>query len=82
MGEWMYRSTILHLGTRWRGVASFTPRSLYPWGNRLRYPLYRRLGGPQSRSGHCGEEKILAPPGIRNVSIITTLMYNAYRILV
>jgi hypothetical protein len=31
-----------------------------PW-----YPLDRRLGGPQSRSGRCGEEKNLLPlPGI------------------
>jgi hypothetical protein len=26
-----------------------------------RYPLYRRLGGPQSRSGHRGYRKILCP---------------------
>jgi hypothetical protein len=30
------------------------PAALYPWGKDLRYPLYRRLGGPQSRSGHRG----------------------------
>jgi hypothetical protein len=24
------------------------------WSASLRYPLYRRLGGPQSRSGHRG----------------------------
>jgi hypothetical protein len=39
---------ILDLGTRRRWVASFAPRPLYP-----RYPLDRRLGGPQSRSGGC-----------------------------
>jgi hypothetical protein len=27
----------------------------------LRYLLERRLGGPQSRSGRCGEEKYLSP---------------------
>jgi hypothetical protein len=32
-------------------MVSFTPRSLYPQGKRPRYPLGRRLGGPQSRSG-------------------------------
>jgi hypothetical protein len=26
MGEWRYSSIILDLGTRWRRVASFTPR--------------------------------------------------------
>jgi hypothetical protein len=37
-------------------VVSFTPLSLYRW-----YPLGRRLGGPQSRSGRRGEEKIHDP---------------------
>jgi hypothetical protein len=35
-------------------VGSFTLRPLYP-----RCPLDRKLGGPQSRSGRFGEEKIL-----------------------
>jgi hypothetical protein len=30
------------------------PAALYPGRKDLRYPLYRRLGGPQSRSGHRG----------------------------
>jgi hypothetical protein len=30
------------------------PVALYPRGKEPRYPLYRRLGGPQSRSGHRG----------------------------
>jgi hypothetical protein len=37
-------------------VISFTPPPLYP-----RSPFYRRLGGPQSRSGRYGEVKIFAP---------------------
>jgi hypothetical protein len=36
------------------------PRPLYP-----RYPLDRKLGGPQSQSGRRGEEKILDPTGTR-----------------
>jgi len=50
-------------GTSWRGVVSFTPRPLYfqgksPW-------LDRMLGGPQSCSGHSGEEKNSHPlPGL------------------
>jgi hypothetical protein len=48
---------LLNLGTRWRRLISFTLRPLYPQGNRLWYPLFRRLGGPQSRSGRGGEEK-------------------------
>jgi hypothetical protein len=38
------------------------PAALPP-GKEPRYPLYRRLGGPQSQSGRCGEEKILHPTG-------------------
>jgi len=30
------------------------PAALYPRGKDPRYPLDRRLGGPQSRSGHRG----------------------------
>jgi hypothetical protein len=36
-------------------VVSFMPRPLYP-----QHPFDRRLGGHQSRSERCGEEKILA----------------------
>jgi hypothetical protein len=40
-------------------MASFTiPAALLP-GKELRYPLDRRSGGPQSRSGSFGVEKIL-----------------------
>jgi hypothetical protein len=45
---------IVDLGTRWRWVVSFTPRPLYPQGRSPWYPLDRRLGGPQSRSGRGG----------------------------
>jgi hypothetical protein len=47
---------LIELGTRWRWVASFTPRQFYP-----RHPLDRRLGGPQSQSWHGGEEKNSQP---------------------
>jgi hypothetical protein len=33
------------------------PAALYPRGKDLWYPLYRRLGEPQSRSGHRGYRK-------------------------
>jgi hypothetical protein len=46
-------------------LVSFTPRPLYPQGKSLWYPLDRRLGGPQIRSGHGGEEKNSQPlPGL------------------
>jgi hypothetical protein len=35
--------------------------ALYPKGKSPRYPLGRRLGGPQSRSGCDGEEKNSQP---------------------
>jgi hypothetical protein len=35
------------------------PGRFTPAGKRLRYVLFRRLGGPKSRSGRCGEEKNL-----------------------
>jgi hypothetical protein len=48
---------IHNLVSRWRWVFRFTPRPLYPQRKSLWYPLVRRLGGPQSRSGHGGEKK-------------------------
>jgi hypothetical protein len=48
---------ILDLGTRWRWMVGFTLRPLYTQGKSLWYPLDRRLGGPQSCSGHGSEEK-------------------------
>jgi hypothetical protein len=50
------------LGIRLRRVVSFTPRPLYPQGKSPWYPLDRRLGRPQSRSGRGGEEKNSQPP--------------------
>jgi hypothetical protein len=47
------------LGTGWRWVVGFTPRPLYP---RRGGPLDGRLGGPQSCSGHGGEERGSQPP--------------------
>jgi hypothetical protein len=55
---------ILYIGTSWRLVLNFTPRPLYPRGKSPRYPLDRRLGGPQSLPGCCEEKKNLALPGI------------------
>jgi hypothetical protein len=40
------------------------PAALSP-GKSPRYPFYRRLGGPQSRSGRYGEVKIFYPTGTR-----------------
>jgi hypothetical protein len=62
-GEWKYSATILDLGTRWSGQLH-APAAL-PQGKGPQYPLYTRLGGPQNRSGRCGQENnLLSLPGI------------------
>jgi hypothetical protein len=63
MGEPRYSSVIFDLGSRWMWMVGFTPRSLYIRKKSSQYPL-DRLGGPQNRSGHCGDEKNLVLPGI------------------
>jgi hypothetical protein len=61
MGKWRCSYTILDLGTRWRWMVSFTPLSLYLREKRPQYPIYMRLGGPQSRPRSCGGETNLLP---------------------
>jgi hypothetical protein len=48
---------ILNLGTGGKWVVRFTPWPLYPRGKIPLYVLDRRLGEPQDRYGHGGEEK-------------------------
>jgi hypothetical protein len=63
LGEWRYSST--HSPTsaldasEWSASrrGRFTPHRKSPW-----HPLDRSLGGPQSRFGRGGEEKISQPP--------------------
>jgi hypothetical protein len=75
-GEWRYSSTILDLGTCWRWAVSFTPRPLYPRECRRRYPLDRRLGGPQSRFGRCGEERNLVPLKLTHLLHVNKTLRN------
>ena len=57
--EWKYISTLsLTSALDGVGVQRHTPAALPP--GKTRYPLYRRLGGPQDRSGRV--EKISPPP--------------------
>jgi hypothetical protein len=58
MGKWRYISTLLDLGTRRKCVVSFKPCCFIP-GKEPRYQWDRRLGGPQSQFGRCGERNIL-----------------------
>jgi hypothetical protein len=59
-------------------MVSFTPQPLYTQGKRLLYPLDRRLGGPQSRSGRGSVEENsqslsgLEPPIIQLVAQLYT----------
>jgi hypothetical protein len=46
MREWRY-SSVRNLGTGWRIVVSFTLRPLYSGEKSPKYPLERRLDGPQ-----------------------------------
>jgi hypothetical protein len=52
------------------------PWTLYLRGKSPQYPLERRLDGPQSQSGCCGEEKNLLPlinfPQYKYISISET----------
>ena len=51
-------------GTRSGWGVSLTPRPLFTPGGKTRYPLYRRLGGLQDRSGQVQEN--FARTGIRS----------------
>jgi hypothetical protein len=59
-------------------VVSFTPRPLYPLGKIPWYPLDRRLGGPQSRSGRRGEEEIFDPTRTRAPARSRSLYWLRY----
>ena len=60
-GEQRYSST-LYLTSALEGGGWSTPRpGRFIPGKETRYPLYRRLGGPQGRSGRV--RKISLPPG-------------------
>ena len=70
--------SFFNLGARWERVVKASPRPLYP-REKTRYPLYRRLGRPQGRSGRV--RKISPPPGFdpRTVQLVES-RYNDYAI--
>jgi hypothetical protein len=71
----------LDLRTRQSWVVSFTPRLLYSHGKSLRYPLNRRLDGPQSRSERCGGESIPCPCQESNPDRNITLCNASYQLV-
>jgi hypothetical protein len=56
---------IINVGTRWNWMVSCTPRPLHSRGDGLRYPLNRRLAGPQTGLEFWRREKCLALPRIQ-----------------
>jgi hypothetical protein len=65
------------LGTIWRWVVSLMLRPLYPQGKIPWYLLDRRVGEPQSLSGHGGEEKNSQPlPGLESPIIQSVARRN------
>jgi hypothetical protein len=61
MGEWMYRSTFSWPRQKLEVSGQLHAPAALPPGKSPRYQFYRRLGGPQSRSGRYGEVKIFLP---------------------
>jgi hypothetical protein len=62
--EWLYRSTFSWPRNYLDVTGQLHAPAALPPGKETRYPLDRRLGGPQSRSGQYGEVKILDPIGL------------------
>ena len=65
-------TVLLDLGARWGGWLTPRPGRFTP-GKETRYPLYRRLGGPQGRCGRV--RKISPPPGMKCMGGGTRLSY-------
>jgi hypothetical protein len=51
------------------------PAALYPRGKDLRYPLDRRLGRPQSWSGHRARGKSIASAGHRILAVLSVVRH-------
>ena len=52
---------VLNLDITWKQAVSFTTQLLYLRDKKLLYLLNRRLGGPESQSAHCREDKFSCP---------------------
>jgi len=61
-------------GSEWSAsrLGRFIPAGESPW-----YPLYRKLGGPQSQCGRRGKRKIPAPAGSQN-PVIQPVTWSRY----
>jgi hypothetical protein len=61
MRQWRYISTILDLGVRWRLSGQLLTPVALPPGKSIRYPLYRRFGGPRAGLDDMKKRKISLP---------------------
>jgi hypothetical protein len=59
-------------------MISFTHRPLYLPGKCPRYPLYRRLIGPQSWSERCGKEKKIPSPAGSRTTVVRPVAQSLY----
>jgi hypothetical protein len=74
--EWRYSSTSTLHGDEWSAYAL----AALPQRKEPTLPLDRRLGGPQSRSDHCGEEKnLLSGSNLGRPASIPPLYQLSYR---
>ena len=69
---------ILHLGTRYRWVVSFTPCPPCPLGKCHLFPLNKRRDGPQSRFLLFGKQKNLFPESLSGPSSILFCGYRSF----
>jgi hypothetical protein len=69
IGEWRYSSTIIDIDTRMGEMSASRSGRFTPEETAIRYPLDRRLCGPQIRVGRCGEDKNVAPDGFRTQAV-------------
>jgi hypothetical protein len=91
VGEWRYSCIILNLSLRWNWVVTFM-HLLRNFGETVCYPFSRRLGGSQSWTECCGEEKnvlllpeiepqFLGHPACSLVIILTELSQLLYTMI-
>jgi len=78
MGNGGIAPRILNLGVTWTWVFSFMPRRPYPQETACRYPVGRRLGGPQGRYGRGGGEKKFRPPAGKQTPVIQPIALVQY----
>jgi hypothetical protein len=64
MREWMYRSTLLDLGTSWSWVVSFTALPLYPGGKETSTHWIGGWVGPRAGLDDVKKKKFLTLPGL------------------